>query len=86
MLLRDWRRLQEYELSGLRRIEHIIFLSSEDAEFAQRECPHIKTLVVPPLFDYQPLERLRTKDPSGMQIGFQRILAGGPIGKGCGGS
>lgn len=70
MLLRDWRRLQEYELSGLRRIEHIIFLSSQDAEFAQRECPHIKTLVVPPLFDYQPPERLHTKDPSGMQIGF----------------
>ena len=70
VLLRDWRRLQEYELSGFREIEDIIFVSSQDAEFAQRECPHIRALVVPPLFDYQPLERLRTKDPSGMQIGF----------------
>lgn len=70
MLLRDWRRLQEYELSGLRRIEHIVFLSSQDAEFAQRECPHIKSLVVPPLFDYRPLKRLRTKNPGGLQIGL----------------
>jgi len=71
VLLRDWRRLQKYEMSGMRRIKNTIFLSNQDAEFALRECPDLRALVVPPLFDYPPLEQLRAKDlTDSLQIGF----------------
>jgi hypothetical protein len=71
VLLRDWRRLREYEISGMRRMQHIIFLSSRDAELARRECPEINSIVVPPLFDYRPAEWVRTRSPAGgLDIGL----------------
>jgi len=71
MLLRDWRRLHDYEMWGMRRIQHVIFLSGRDAELARRECPNLNAIVVPPLFDYQPAKWSRTRDPAGdLDIGF----------------
>jgi hypothetical protein len=71
VLLRDWQRLREYEMSGMRRIQNIIFLSSRDAELARRECGDINAVVIPPLFDYPPAVWSRTRDPAaGLDIGF----------------
>jgi hypothetical protein len=71
LLLRDWRRLRDYELSGMSRVKNVIFLSTRDAEFARRECPNLNALVIPPLFDYPPAARSRTRNPTDrLQIGF----------------
>lgn len=71
IMLRDWKRLRKYELSGMQRIENAMFLSSRDADFAQRRFPHMNQLLVPPLFEYQPVERSRTRTAGGRtEIGF----------------
>jgi glycosyltransferase involved in cell wall biosynthesis len=71
LLLRDWRRLREYEMSGIRRIQNVIFLSNRDAELVRRDSPDINVIVVPPLFDYRPPDWSRTQDPVGsLDIGF----------------
>jgi glycosyltransferase involved in cell wall biosynthesis len=64
-LVYDWRRLRDYEMSAMRRIPDVIFLSARDAELARRECPHINTIVIPPLFDYRPAEWSRTPNLDG---------------------
>ena len=70
-LLRDWRRLREYEMSGTRRIHNVVFLSSRDAEIARRECADINAIVVPPLFDYSPQGWSRARDSDAeLHIGF----------------
>jgi Glycosyl transferases group 1/Glycosyltransferase Family 4 len=70
-LLRDWRRLRAYEMSGLSRIHNIIFLSGRDAELARRERPAINALVVPPLFDYPPPDWSRIRSSAGnLDIGL----------------
>jgi glycosyltransferase involved in cell wall biosynthesis len=60
-MLRDWRRLERYEITGLKRIKNVIFLSAEDAEFASAHCPGLNVLLVPPLFDYPPTPRIPPK-------------------------
>ena len=71
VLMRDWRRLRDYEMSGMRRVGNVIFLSQHDAEFALGENPGIHALTVPPIFDYEPPERAASKDlGDGMHIGF----------------
>ncbi len=70
-LMRDWRRLRDYEMAGMRQVENIIFLSSQDAEFALAENPDTNVLIVPPMFGYQPPERLGSRNTeAGLQIGF----------------
>jgi glycosyltransferase involved in cell wall biosynthesis len=59
-LLRDWKRLRDYEMSAMRRLTDVVFLSARDAERARRECPNINTIVIPPLFDYPPHVPSRT--------------------------
>jgi len=70
-MLRDWRRLREYEMSGTRRVHNVVFLSSRDAEIARRECADINAIVVPPLFDYSPRGWSRTRySDVNLDIGF----------------
>jgi hypothetical protein len=54
LLEHDSGRLEQFELRGLRAALNVIFLSREDAAWAQRKCPNLNTLVVPPVFDYEP--------------------------------
>lgn len=69
--LLDWRRLRDYEISGMSRIRDVMFLSGRDAELARRECPNINAIVIPPLFDYQPAEWSRRRSPAGdLDIGL----------------
>lgn len=71
ILLRDWRRLQKFEIAGMKRVRNVIFLSSDDCEFALQKLPDLKTLVVPPLFDYPPLEQPQSRGETGyVEIGF----------------
>lgn len=71
MMLRDWRRLQKYEMCGMREIENVIFLSSYDARFGSRHCPNLNSLIVPPLFDYEPVRRSPAKSRAEhVEVGF----------------
>src|SRR5262249_21722687 len=70
-LLRDCQRLREYEMSGMRQVKNIIFLSDRDAELVGRECANLNAIVIPPLFDYAPAAWSRTRDQTiGLDIGF----------------
>ena len=70
-LMRDMRRLVDYEMSGLRRVENIVFLSRRDAEFAVGENPNINAIIVPPIFDDQSSDiRCFRHSPDGMHLGF----------------
>jgi glycosyltransferase involved in cell wall biosynthesis len=54
LLKRDWARLQEYEWSGLRSAQRVVFLSTEDRNTALDVCPSLDSMVLPPVFDYLP--------------------------------
>lgn len=71
ILLRDWKRLRDYEMSAMSRIADVIFLSARDAQLARRDCPNINPIVIPPLFDYPLAEWARTPHPAGhLDIGL----------------
>ncbi len=71
LLMRDWRRLRDYEMSGMRSAENVIFLSSQDAEFALGEDPGLQRLIMPPTFDYPSAQGGGSKDlRGGIDIGF----------------
>ena len=71
ILLRDWRHLRDYEMSGMRLVENIIFLSSLDARFALGQNSRIQALTIPPIFDYPaPEERGPKGVGEGIRIGF----------------
>ena len=71
VLMRDWHRLRDYEMSGMRQVENVIFLSWQDAEFALGENPSIQGLIVPPIFDYPSVQRHAATDSSGgIDLGF----------------
>lgn len=53
-LEQDSRKLERFERRGFRDAANVIFLSREDAAWAQREYPDLNALVVPPVFDYEP--------------------------------
>jgi glycosyltransferase involved in cell wall biosynthesis len=53
----DLRRLREYEWSGLRKVQRVVFLSDEDRNTALEACPALGSFVLPPVFDYLPRGR-----------------------------
>lgn len=55
LLKRDCARFREYEWSGLRSVQRVVFLSTEDRNTALDACPALESLVLPPVFDYLPL-------------------------------
>lgn len=59
LLDRDCRRLRQFEMDGLRRVANILFLSKQDAKYAQSSLDESSTLTIPPLFDYTPPKRVR---------------------------
>lgn len=70
LLERDCRRLEEYELAGIRRVRNVIFLSREDAGYASRRCGEINTLIAGPLFDYPSRPRQAPKRSPHLHVGF----------------
>jgi hypothetical protein len=67
----DCRRLESFELEGLRRARNVIFLSTADAELAHQSCPELNSLVAPPLFDEPRVPRaLRALQAGRVQVLF----------------
>ncbi len=48
-LMRDCARLREHEMAGMRAAGNVLFLSTEDEEFARREVPELRTMSMPTL-------------------------------------
>jgi glycosyltransferase involved in cell wall biosynthesis len=63
LLLADSRRLRQFELEGLRRVQAAIFLSESDAADFSARIPELHHLVLPPQFPDAP--RRVSKNPSG---------------------
>jgi glycosyltransferase involved in cell wall biosynthesis len=69
-LRKDCKRLQDYELEGIREAGNVIFLSHEEAAYADRLCEGFRSTTVPPVFDYQPRPRLRTRAGPTLEVGL----------------
>ena len=70
LLRRDCRRLEDYELRGIREIGNVIFLSQDDAAYADSLCTGLRSTTFPPVFDYEPRPRQRRKVGSTLEIGM----------------
>lgn len=53
----DLQRLRQYEWEGMKKAGRVIFLSEEDRSVAMNACPEIASLIMPPVFDYEPASR-----------------------------
>jgi hypothetical protein len=70
LLRKDCKRLQDYELEGIRGSGNVIFLSHEDATYASSVCAGFRSTTTPPVFDYEPLCRPRAKAGPTLEIGL----------------
>ncbi len=71
LLLTDYARLRQHELAGLQAVGNILFLSQEDERYAQRECPGLRTIAVPPLLNRSRASRAdEFSAASGIEIGM----------------
>jgi hypothetical protein len=70
MLLRDCGQLEDFEWRGIREAGNAIFLSMDEAAHARTFCADVQSLVVPPLFDYQPRERSPRDTSSVLNVGL----------------
>jgi len=70
LLRKDCKRLQNYELNGFREVGNVIFLSHEEAAYADSLCDGFRSTTIPPVFDYEPRPRPRTKAGPTIEIGF----------------
>jgi hypothetical protein len=60
----ECQRLKDYELSGMRETGNVMFLSQEEAGYAQSLCETLRPATVPPVFDYEPaIRKPRTPSP-----------------------
>lgn len=67
----DCEKLRRYELSGMRRVRHVLFLSSTDAETIGVEIDSLHALVVPPLFEGASVGSERRRGQDGrLHVGF----------------
>lgn len=58
VLEKDCRRLRAFEWAAMRRSGRVIFVSEDDCRAAVEACPGIQAIVIPPVFDYEPLPRV----------------------------
>ena len=56
-LERDWRSLRDFEWKSMRRVDGAIFLSELDRAASLVACPELRSLVLPPVFGYEPHPR-----------------------------
>ncbi len=47
---REWRRLRDYEIEGLRQVGRVVFISTADESYARAQSPGLETITLPPLF------------------------------------
>jgi len=78
-LIRDCDQLRDFEISGIRRVHNIIFLSTRDAEFCHDHNRDLNSLTVPPIFDGARTRSRRSPEScDGLQIGFMGNFAWWP--------
>jgi glycosyltransferase involved in cell wall biosynthesis len=70
VLRQDCKRLEKFEWKGIRQTRNVIFLSTEEADYASGICPDLRYNVMPPLFDYAPCRQPRRKAGATLEIGF----------------
>jgi hypothetical protein len=70
LLRAERQRLKEYELNGMRETGRVIFLSHEDAAYARLQCPGLRAITMPPVFDYEPPIRPSRKPGATLEIGL----------------
>jgi glycosyltransferase involved in cell wall biosynthesis len=68
-LKNDLLRLREYEWSGMRKLQRVVFLSTEDRKTATGTCNRLKTFVLPPVFDYLP-RPVSDRSPGTLALGM----------------
>jgi hypothetical protein len=69
MLEDDCRRLEAQELDGIRSATAAIFLSEEDLAAVQGSIGGVRSVVIPPVFDYEPRPR-RSVTGARMRLGM----------------
>lgn len=69
-LMRDWRSLRDYETAGIREAGDVIFLSEQDSLAMCDSNPRLRSIVVPPVFDYGVTDRHRAARGDGIDIGL----------------
>ena len=57
LLEADLQKLRQYEWDGMRKAGRVLFLSDEDRAVAMTACPEIESMIMPPVFDYEPAIR-----------------------------
>jgi glycosyltransferase involved in cell wall biosynthesis len=68
---RDLDKLRACELGGMRACERVLFISAADQAQARTEAGSLRTLHLPPLFDYEPPARARRTQLRGTpRLGF----------------
>lgn len=72
-LWKDQQRLRDFELQGFRRCGSAVFLSRCDEEYALKQAPNLRSMVMPPVFDYDPFVRPRRDVGPILHLG---VLAG----------
>lgn len=78
-LRHDFDKLACLERDGMRALGRVLFISAADEVDTREELPDLRTLLVPPLFDYLPASREpRSRDPSQPQLSFVANLAWWP--------
>jgi glycosyltransferase involved in cell wall biosynthesis len=71
LLRRDLDKLRNGELDGMRAIGRVLFISAADQAQVRAEAGGLKTLHLPPLFEYEPPARTRRARLQGTpQLGF----------------
>jgi polysaccharide biosynthesis protein PslH len=70
LLGKDCKRLEDYELEGIREIRNVIFLSHEETAYADSLCEDLITTTIPPVFDYEPRPRQHRKAGPTLEIGL----------------
>jgi len=69
LLRTDLLSLQQYEWSGMRKLQRVVFLSSDDRETATDACPQLETFGLPPVFDYLP-RPVKDRVPGTLALGM----------------
>ena len=70
LLQRECRRMQRLETDGMRVLRNVLFLSSDDEVHARTEISELNTLVVPPVFLGEPVERRASARGDSLELGF----------------
>jgi glycosyltransferase involved in cell wall biosynthesis len=70
VLRKDCQRLEAFEWRGIQQTGNVMFLSAEEAAYANGVCKNLRSIVVPPLFDYKPWRRPAKKPGAVLEIGY----------------